>query len=108
MVERLWLLRILREMRILRVTEMEAHMLTEKTVTASEFARNFGRYRDDAAAGDIVSVTNRGRVIGGFLSARQLEEYRRLKRRERENLIVGELPDGVIADIETAEYDKAP
>lgn len=95
-------------MRILRIIEMEEHMSTAKTVTASEFARNFGRYRDEAASGDIVSVTNRGRVIGGFLSARQLEEYRRLKRRERENLIIGELPDDVIADIEAAEYDKAP
>ncbi len=83
-------------------------MPSEKTVTASEFARNFGRYRDEAATGEIIEVTNRGRVIGGFLSARQLEEYRRLKRRERENLVVGELPDDVVADIEAAEYDKAP
>jgi hypothetical protein len=83
-------------------------MADEKTVTASEFARNFGRYRDEAATGEIVNVTNRGRVIGGFLSARQLEEYRRLKRRARECLIVGELPGDAVADIEAAEYDKAP
>jgi len=83
-------------------------MPSEKTVTASEFARNFGRYRDEAATGEIIEVTNRGRVIGGFLSARQLEEYRRLKRRERESLVVGDLPDDVVADIEAAEYDKAP
>ncbi|RDD61594.1 hypothetical protein [Ferruginivarius sediminum] len=82
--------------------------MAEKTVTASEFARNFGRYRDEAAAGDVVNVTNRGRIIGGFLSARQLEEYRRLKRRERENLVVGELPDDVVSDIEAAEFNKAP
>jgi len=82
--------------------------MLEKNVSASEFARNFGRYRDEAAAGEIVNVTIRGRVIGGFLSARQLEEFRRLKRRERQNLIVGGLPDDVIADIEAAEYDKAP
>jgi antitoxin (DNA-binding transcriptional repressor) of toxin-antitoxin stability system len=83
-------------------------MLDKKTVTASEFARNFGRYRDEAAAGEIVNVTIRGRVIGGFLSARQLEEYRRLKRRAQENLVVGELPGDAVADIEAAEYDKAP
>jgi antitoxin (DNA-binding transcriptional repressor) of toxin-antitoxin stability system len=83
-------------------------MLNEKTVTASEFARNFGRYRDEAAAGEIVQVTIRGRVIGGFLSARQLEEFRRLKRRARENLVVGELPEDVVADIKAAKYDKAP
>lgn len=83
-------------------------MQDEKTVTASEFARNFGRYRDEAASGEIVNVTSHGRVVGGFLSARQLEEYRRLKRRARENLVVGELPADAIADIESAEYDKAP
>ena len=83
-------------------------MLDEKTVTASEFARNFGRYRDEAATGEIVNVTIRGRVIGGFLSARQLEEYRQLKRRAQESLVVGELSDDVIADIEAAEYDKTP
>lgn len=80
----------------------------ERTVTASEFARNFGRYRDEAATGEIVKVTNRGRVIGGFLSAKRLEEYRQLKRRAREVLIVGELPDEIVAEIETAEYDKTP
>lgn len=83
-------------------------MQEQKTVTASEFARNFGRYRDVAASGEIVTVTIHGRVVGGFLSARQLEEYRRLKRRARETLLVGELPEDAIADIEAAEYDKAP
>lgn len=83
-------------------------MAMDKTVTASDFARHFGRYRDEATAGGIVTVTNRGRVIGGFLSSRHLEEYRRLKRRERESLIVGDLPADVVDDIEAAEYDKAP
>jgi hypothetical protein len=87
---------------------MKEYTLTDKTVTASEFARNFGRYRDDAAAGDVVNVTIRGRVVGGFLSVRRLEEYRRLKRRERESFIVEELPDDVIDEIEAAEHDKAP
>ncbi|HET7413489.1 MAG TPA: hypothetical protein VFJ18_12595 [Pararhizobium sp.] len=82
--------------------------MIEKSVSASEFARNFGRYRDEAATGEIVNVTIRGRVIGGFLSARQLEEFRRLKRRERQNLIVGELSDEDVTAIEGAEYDKIP
>ena len=86
----------------------EVDALDNKTVTASEFARNFGRYRDEAATGEIVQVTIRGRVIGGFLSARQLEEYRRLKRRARESLVVGELPEDIVADIKAAKYDKAP
>lgn len=79
--------------------------MTETVVEASEFARNFGRYRDKATEGTVVRVTNHGRTIGGFLSARQLAEYRLLKERERQNLVVGELPDDVFQAIQDAEYD---
>lgn len=78
------------------------------TVSATEFARNFGRYQDRAHSGDVIKVTSHGRVVGGYLSGRALEDYERLKRREREILIVGQLPDDVVADIEAAEYDKEP
>lgn len=78
------------------------------TVTATEFSRNFGRYQDQAHAGDVVKVTSHGRVVGGYLSEKALSDYERLKRREREVLVVGALPDDVVADIEAAEYDTAP
>ena len=78
--------------------------MTETVVKASEFARNFGRYRDKATEGTVVRVTNHGRTVGGFLSTRQLAEYRRLKERERQNLVVGELPDDVFQAIQDAEY----
>ena len=78
------------------------------TVSAAEFSRNFERYQDGAAAGDVVKITDRGRVVGGYLSEKALSDYERLKRQEREVLIVGALPDDVVADIETAEYDKEP
>ena len=80
----------------------------ERSVSASEFARNFGRYRDEAAADGLVEVTSHGRVIGAFVSARQLEEFRRMKRHQAENLQVGDLPDDVVTAIEDAEYGKAP
>lgn len=79
--------------------------MAETVVKASEFARNFGRYRDKATEGIVVRVTNHGRTVGGFLSARQLEEYRRLKERERQNLVVGELPNDVFEAIQDATYD---
>lgn len=79
--------------------------MAETVVKASEFARNFGRYREKATEGTVVRVTNHGRTVGGFLSARQLEEYRRLKERERQNLVVGELPDDVFEAIRDATYD---
>ena len=78
------------------------------TVPASAFARNFGRYQDRAHAGEVIKVTSHGRVVGGYLSEKELRHYERLKRREREVLIVGALPDDVVADIEAAEYDKEP
>lgn len=79
-----------------------------KTVPASEFARNFGRYQDEALTGEVVRVSSHGRVVGAYLSAQALEHFERLKRRETEVLIVGELPEDVIADIEAAEYGVEP
>lgn len=76
-------------------------------VTASEFVRGFGRYQDEAFQ-EVVRVTSHGRVIGGYLSAPDLDRFERLKRREREVLVVGELPDDVVADIEAAEYGAGP
>jgi hypothetical protein len=72
-------------------------------VTATEFVRSFGRLRDEAYH-EIVEVTSHGRVIGGYLSAPELERYRRLKRREREVFAAGEFPDDLVADLKTARY----
>ncbi|KEC70147.1 VIT1/CCC1 transporter family protein [Rhizobium phaseoli] len=58
-------------------------------------------------AGTVIEVTSHGRVIGGYLSASELEHYRSLKRREREVLVVGELDDETISDIENAKYGVA-
>ena len=80
----------------------------EITVPGSEFSRNFGRYQDRAHAGEVIKVTSHGRVVGGYLSEKALLHYEGLKRREREVLIVGALPDDVVAEIEAAEYGKGP
>ena len=76
-------------------------------VKASEFVRSFGRLQDEAYR-EVVTVTSHGRVIGGYLSAPDLEHFERLKKREREVFVVGDLPDDVIADIEAAEYGVGP
>lgn len=78
-----------------------------QVLAVSDFLRSFARRKDDAFR-EIVKVTSHGRVIGGYLSAPDLEHFERLKRREREVLVVGELPDDVIADIEAAEYGTGP
>jgi hypothetical protein len=76
-------------------------------VTATDFVRSFARRKDDAFR-EVVKVTSHGRVIGGYLSVPDLEHFERLKRREREVLIVGELADDVVADIDEAEYGVGP
>lgn len=80
----------------------------DDTVPAAEFARNFGRYRDEAMAGRIVRVTSHGRPIGAFLSEAQLQDYERLRRREREVLRVPDLDDRTVTAIEAAAYGVAP
>lgn len=78
------------------------------SVSATQFVRDFARYRDEAAHSDVIVITSHDRVIGGYLSARELEHYRKLKAREREILKVGELHDDILAAIESAEYGAEP
>jgi len=73
-------------------------------VRATAFARQFAHYRSEAIRRKVIVVTSHDRVVGGYLSASELEHYEALKARERQVLIVGALPDDVIADIEAAHY----
>lgn len=70
-------------------------------VSAAEFQRNIGRYQD-LALRQPIAVTRNGRESCVLLST---EEYRRLKRRDREVLSIDEFSD---ADIETVRRAEAP
>lgn len=83
-------------------------MPTPKTVTATEFTKNFGRYKDQALGGEPVVVTTHGRPVGAFISTRDAELFERLKQRQRQSLVVGELPDDLIAAIREADYGAEP
>jgi hypothetical protein len=83
-------------------------MAGARGVPATEFSRNFARYREQAIEAKIIRVTSHGRVIGAYLSASEAAHYEQLKRRERQSLVVGNLPDDVVAAIETAEYGIEP
>ena len=83
-------------------------MSATRAVPATEFSRNFARYRDEAIAEKIIHVTSHGRTIGAYLSASEAAHYEQLKRRERQSLLVGNLPDDAIAAIQSAEYGLAP
>ena len=83
-------------------------MAITRDVPATEFSRNFARYRDEAIEVKVINVTSHGRVIGAYLSASEAAHYEQLKRRERQSLTVGRLPADVVAAIEAAEYGVEP
>lgn len=68
-------------------------------VPASEFQRNIGTYQDRALT-EPVFVTRNGRERTVLLS---VEEYRRLKRRDREALAVEELSEADLQSIVASE-----
>ncbi|MCC7045172.1 MAG: hypothetical protein IT562_00530 [Alphaproteobacteria bacterium] len=83
-------------------------MAARRNVPATQFSRNFARYREEAVAAKVIRVTSHGRVIGAYLSASEAVRYERLKRRERQSLVVGRLPKDVVVAIEAAEYGVEP
>lgn len=69
------------------------------SVTSTEFQRNPGLYQD-LAQREPVTVTAHGRERTVLLSA---EEYRRLKRRDRQALAIEEVSDDDMAAIQASE-----
>jgi prevent-host-death family protein len=74
-----------------------------KKVSAAEFQRNIGRYQD-LALSQPVAVTRNGRESTVMISA---DEYRRLKRRERQVLGLEDFTDADIAELEAARAPQA-
>jgi hypothetical protein len=74
-------------------------------VSASEFARNFGRYRE-AAQREGVAATSHDRVSGVMISPQDYEEYQRLKRLKTRALAVEELSADALKAIEDARMDE--
>ncbi len=72
-------------------------------VSAAEFQRNIGRYQD-LALREAVAVTRNGRESTVLISA---DEYRRLKRRERQVLGLGDFTDADLAALEAARSPEA-
>lgn len=71
------------------------------TVSAAEFQRHFGRYQDEALIRP-VAITRNGRERLVMLS---IDEYRRLRRRDREVLRAGDLSDADLEAIAKIEMD---
>ena len=69
------------------------------TVTSAEFQKNIGHYQDLALT-QAVTVTRNGRERTVVISA---EEYRRLKKRDREVLGLGDFTQADVDAIRRAE-----
>ena len=69
-----------------------------REVTASEFARNFGLYREIAQR-EPVAVTSHGRTTGYFVSAVDYDDLQRLKALMPRSRAVDELGETEIEEI---------
>lgn len=69
-------------------------------VPATEFTKNFGRYRDMAFAERVVEVSSNGRPIGAFLSQAEYERYLELRRRSAKVYDMESLPEGLRGEFE--------
>jgi PHD/YefM family antitoxin component YafN of YafNO toxin-antitoxin module len=75
-------------------------------ITATEFAKSFGRYKEEAQR-EPVAITSYGRISGYFVSAREYEELRRLREFERRVYRLKGLPPEVAVAIKKAKMDSA-
>ena len=78
-------------------------MDTIKSVPASEFTRNFGRYRMRAQR-EAVAVSSHGRITGYFIGPDEYEEFRRI-RESRRSFATAELPEQKVKAIGTSRMD---
>lgn len=73
-------------------------------VAATEFARNFGRYREEAQR-EAVAVVTHNRVTGYFVSAHEYEELLRIKALAPVALGVEELSDADLKALAGSRMD---
>ena len=76
------------------------------TISASEFAKNFGRYKE-AAQREPIAITSYGRTSGYFVAAHEYEELQRLRVLERRAYRIDALPNEIANAIEIAKMDPA-
>lgn len=74
-------------------------------VAATEFARNFGKYRE-VAQREAVAVVAHNRVTGYFVSARDYDEYQRLKAAAATARAVEELDGATLKALAASRMDQ--
>jgi hypothetical protein len=78
-------------------------MDTPESVPASEFTRNFGRYRMRAQR-EAVAVSSHGQITGYFVGPVEYEEFKRF-RKIRHSFATVDLPEEKVEAIRTARMD---
>jgi len=74
------------------------------TVPATEFSKNFGRYRDMVQR-ETVAVTSHERVTGYFVSSNDYDEFVRIKAMMPKSYAVEELSEATIQAIAASKMD---
>lgn len=74
-------------------------------VAATEFARNFGRYREIVQR-EAIAVRAHDRITGYFVSASDYDEYQRLKAMMPVALAAEELDDDTLRALSETKMDK--
>ncbi len=75
-------------------------------VTATEFAKGFGKYKEEAQR-ESVAITSYGRISGYFVSAHEYGELRRLRDFERRVYRLKGLPKDLAEVIQSARMDSS-
>jgi hypothetical protein len=78
-------------------------MDTPEAVPASEFTRNFGRYRMRAQR-EAVAVSSHGQITGYFVGPDEYEEFKRL-RDSRRSFATTDLPEEKVEAIRRSRMD---
>ena len=76
------------------------------TVSATEFVKNFGQYKEQAQR-EVIAITSHGRTSGYFLSEQEYHEYQLAKASARRAYPVSEMPAETVAAIAQAEMNPA-
>ena len=79
-------------------------MDTPESVPASEFTRNFGRYRMRAQR-EPVAVSSHGQITGYFVGPEEYEEFKRF-RESRRSFATAELPEEKVEAIRASRMDS--
>ena len=74
-----------------------------EAVLASEFTRNFGRYRMRAQR-VAIAVSSHGQITGYFVGPDEYEEFKRF-RESRRSFATAELPEEKVEAIRTSRMD---